>query len=299
MKKRQKKYSAIILALTLAFTSMFAVPVMAETNSASQTATTAGTQTTNSTKLTQAQKEAAAVKQYGTYKGKNATKIPVITYHYVVSDRQKRSGQFSGSSLAVSRSAFESQMKWLKKNGYRTISCEEFYLWYKGKIKLPPKSILITFDDGYNCVVQQALPVLSKYKMKGTMFIVGYWSYYGKNDTVSMKTMAKVRRQYPNLEFQSHTWNMHTPNKSRYGFYITRRDAKNQKKVNGFEYLAYPYGRNNSGMIRAYKDTGIKLAFTYGNYGSGFATRKQNIYQIRRIKIAGGDSLSTFVKKIR
>ena len=245
-------------------------------------------------KLTKKQKEALAVAKYGTYKGKNATKIPVITYHKVVTDKQKKSAKYRGSGLAVSKSSFDKQMKWLHKNGYRTINCEEFYLWHEGKIKLPKKTVLITFDDGRAGVVDNALPVLKKYGMKGTVFIIGKNTYTNKKDFIKYKTLLKVQKEYPDMEFQSHTYNLHKFFSKKGDYNVVLKDAEKQKKIYGFEYLAYPYGRNTKGMIKAYKKSGIKMAFAYGDFG--YATRKQDLFKIRRIKIRGGESMSSFKK---
>ena len=223
---------------------------------------------------------------------KNAKRIPVITYHRVVTDKQKESAEFRGSSLAISKSTFEKQMKWLHKKGYRTISCEEFYLWHQGKLKLPKKSVLITFDDGHKGVADNALPVLKKYDMKGTAFLIGRSTYKNKKKSISFKKMKSIQESYPNLEFQSHTYNLHNRNKVNSKYEVFLKDAKKQKKTYGFEYLAYPFGSYTPQMIKAYKNAGIKMAFTYGE--NKYATRKQNLYKIRRIKISGNESFSQF-----
>ena len=153
--KIQWRRIALLLTLTLLLSSTCIIPVFAAAGSAASAA----------------KKEVDAIK-YGTYKGVNAKGIPVITYHYVVSDAEKRSG-YRNSSLAVSKSTFEKQMKWLRSRNYRTINCEELYLWHTGKIRLPERSVLITFDDGYECLSRNAYPILKKYNMKGTIISLG------------------------------------------------------------------------------------------------------------------------------
>lgn len=238
--------------------------------------------------------DAAAIAKYPAYNGPDATRIPVLTYHMVVSDKQKKKGKYRKSSLAVSRSTFDKQMKWLSDRGYRSINCEEFYLWYKGKIKLPPKSVLITFDDGAIGVATQALPVLQKYNMKGTSFIVGARTYKNKKGSIKFNQLQTLRATQSNLEFQSHTYNLHKKFKKKGDYQKVLADAAKQKAMYGFEYLAYPYGRNTAGMRQAYAESGIKVAFTYGK--NGYATRSQNIYQIRRIKVNARQSFSKFTR---
>lgn len=238
--------------------------------------------------------DAEGIAKYGFYNGTDATRIPVLTYHMVVSNAQKKKGKYRRSSLAVSRSTFDKQMKWLHDRGYRSINCEEFYLWYTGKIKLPPKSVLITFDDGAVGVATQALPVLQKYNMKGTTFIVGARTYKNKKGTIKFNQLQRLRASQTNLDFQSHTYNLHKKFSKKGDYAKVMKDAAKQKAMYGFEYLAYPYGRNTPGMRQAYADSGIKVAFTYGK--NGYATKSQNIYQIRRIKVNARESFSKFTR---
>ena len=241
--------------------------------------------------------EAAKIEKYGYYHGKNASRIPVLTYHMVVSDKQKKKAKYRRSSLAVSQSTFEKHVKYLVNNGYRTINCDEFYLWYKGKINLPPKSVLITFDDGNIGVATYALPILKKYDVKATTFIVGSRTAKNKKNTIGYNQMMNLRASQDNLEFQSHTYNLHKKFSKKGEYQKVIKDAAKQKEMYGFEYLAYPYGRNTAGMRAAYADSGIKMAFTYGK--NGYATRSQNIFKIRRIKVDARKSFKQFKKWVR
>lgn len=244
-----------------------------------------------------AEEEAALIAKYGYYHGTNATRIPVITYHNVVTNKQKRKAPYKKSSLAISKSKFNQQMKWLKKKKYRTINCEEFYLWHEGKIKLPKKSVLITFDDGLDGVVKNALPVLRKYKLKGTFFVIGSRVHNHSSGYTEDSALRWIRRTYPNLELQSHTYDLHYHFGDEDSYNMVMRDAAIEDQLYHFQFHAYPYGRYTAKMAQAYKDSGIKMAFTYGN--NKYATRSQDLYAIERIKINAGMSLSRFKKWMR
>ncbi len=224
----------------------------------------------------------------------NTGKIPVLTYHMVVSNKQKKSKRYRKSSLAVSQSTFNQQMRYLASKKYRTINCEELYLWYTGQLKLPKRSVLITFDDGAAGVATYGLPVLKKYGFKATVFIVGKRTYYNKKGSIKMATMRSIQAKYPKMEFQSHTWGLHKKVKKNSAYALCLKDAAVQNAKFGFDYLAYPYGANSAGMRKAYAESGIKLAFTYGK--NGYATRSQNIYKIRRIKVDANKSFKKFKK---
>jgi len=66
----------------------------------------------------------------------NNIEIPVITYHKIVSDWEKQKLKYRHNILALPKSKFKIQMKYLKKKGYKTLNCTELYLWHQGKIKL-------------------------------------------------------------------------------------------------------------------------------------------------------------------
>lgn len=240
----------------------------------------------------------AEVNKYAYYKNKNASKIPVITYHKIVSDKAKKSKKYKHDKWAVSQSNFNKQMAWLHKKHYRTINCDEFYLWRRGRIKLPKRSVLITIDDGNAEAIERAYPVLKKYNMKATAFIVGRSPHRGlKCGNISMERMQEIQEKYPRFEFQSHTYNLHVRKAVKYGYKTFMKDAAKQREVYGFEYLAYPYGKKTDAMIKAYKNSGIRMAFSFGDYG--FATRKQNIYKIKRIAIFGNTSMRKFKRWCR
>ena len=47
----------------------------------------------------------ADIKKYGKYKGRNATRIPVITYHQIVTDKQKKSKKYKYDNWSISESS--------------------------------------------------------------------------------------------------------------------------------------------------------------------------------------------------
>lgn len=231
-----------------------------------------------------------------TNKGDNnkifAEKIPVITYHRIVNDWEKKK-EIRHSSLSISRSTFKKQMKWLKMRKYLTLNCSEFYLWHQRKVELPKKSVLITFDGGTIGQVKYAMPILKKYNMKGTFFIIGNLTYNNRKGIINYKKMHEIEKLYPIFEFQSHTFSLHIHLRKDV-YKKTLKDALIQKKYYDFKYLAYPYGFYTSDMVKSYNNSGIKMAFTYGK--NRFATRKQDIFRIRRIKVNARESFSKFTR---
>ena len=95
------------------------------------------------------------------YVSKPAQGMPILLYHMVNDGK---------SSYAITPTEFEEQMKYLKEEGYTTISLLEYVKARKGKLNLPEKPLVISFDDGYLDNYTVALPIMKKYDFKGTVF---------------------------------------------------------------------------------------------------------------------------------
>ena len=61
-------------------------------------------------------------------------------------------------------------MKYLKENGYCTITLMNLYEYLKNNTPIPKKSIVLTFDDGYENNYTAMFPILKKYHFKATIF---------------------------------------------------------------------------------------------------------------------------------
>ena len=92
--------------------------------------------------------------------------VPVLMYHHILS---------KDSFIASSVKNFEAQMKYLYEDGWKTLTSDEFYQFKQGKLKVPKKSVLITFDDGWRDNFIYAYPILKKYNLKATLFVVTQW----------------------------------------------------------------------------------------------------------------------------
>ncbi len=238
-------------------------------------------------------------------KKKMAKRIPVLTYHRICSDAAK--GKiYSDSDLAVSASKFKRQMRWLKKNGYYTVSTSEFADWRLEGAFLPKKSVLITIDDGFYETYHVAYPILRKYNLKATSFVIGafarktteeYDDMSRYNHYLGRDVIKEVRKEYPNLEFQSHTYYMHYRSDGLGVVMIKSREsidddfAKNAKF--GFTSIAYPFGHFSQNMLASLRaNPDMRIAFGYMMYHP--ATRTSPRYNIPRFKVFGEYGLSDF-----
>src|SRR5512143_3851899 len=90
--------------------------------------------------------------------------LPILTFHSL--DDQ-------GNVISFSPAVFRRGIGRLHENGFRTLDLTDAAIKLCQKQPLPDRSFAITFDDGYQSVYEQALPVLREYGMCATVFLTG------------------------------------------------------------------------------------------------------------------------------
>ena len=153
---------------------------------------------------------------------------------------------------------------------------------------------MITIDDGYYEDYYLIYPILKKYNFKAVSFLVGSrisnkTKKYNKMDKnfIGLDVINKIRKEYPFLEFQSHSYNMHIKFNETAKIHLMddrelNEDFRLNKKYN-FSIFAYPYGHFKDQIQYFLKKYNFLFAFTFGKYGH--ASRKNKIFFIPRIKI--------------
>ena len=204
--------------------------------------------------------------------------IPVLNYHQINDENH--------TALTLSSTEFDAQMSYLHKQGYSTISPDQLtdYLEY-GKV-LPSNPILITFDDGYEDNYRVAYPILQKYNLTATFFIIT--DFVGHNGRYM--TWKQIKEMNSNgFTFESHTVNhIKLPDASDEEILYQLTESRNaiewrtNKKA---EYLAYPGGAYDHRVIELAKKAGYRAAFTV-NFGRNKA--RCGLFTLNRIPIFAG-----------
>jgi biofilm PGA synthesis lipoprotein PgaB len=96
--------------------------------------------------------------------------LTVLSYHEVVDPSRALQPAY-----AVTPTDFVRQMDWLRNRGYRFVSVGDLLASREGKRPLPEKAVLITFDDGYQSVYENAWPVLRLFQIPAVINVVGSW----------------------------------------------------------------------------------------------------------------------------
>jgi peptidoglycan/xylan/chitin deacetylase (PgdA/CDA1 family) len=157
--------------------------------------------------------------------------------------------------LWVSTEAFEGQMIHLKEDGYTTLLFSELGRAAEEGRPLPPKPVLVTFDDGYRNNYLEAFPVLMRHGLKGNVFLVyetigkhNQWHDPETEPWLSMLRWEDIREmdRSRRVEFGSHT--MRHRNLEAVEFEDARWELEESKRRfedalgREFPFFAYPYG---------------------------------------------------------
>lgn len=130
--------------------------------------------------------------------------VAVLCYHEI--DHPK-------DYYSVKQSMLEAHLDYLKKNGYHFVTLNEYLDYTAGKITLPDKSVMLTFDDGYLSFYTKVYPLLQKYQVPAMLAIVTSWTD-GEglpSDVRSVATWAQLREMEKSglVTVVSHTHALH------------------------------------------------------------------------------------------
>ena len=137
-------------------------------------------------------------------------KLLVLNYHDIVETESAA----SLDNMDVSIDHFEAQLAWLKANQFKIISVQDLIDAKEGKRPLPPKAILLTFDDGYQSFYTRVFPILKKQHIPATVALVGSWMPpYDSKDKPGkpLLTWEQVREISDSglVEIASHSFDLH------------------------------------------------------------------------------------------
>lgn len=234
--------------------------------------------------------------------------VPVLMYHHV----SPVEGMIT-SSVAN----FEDNLKWLSKRGYRSLTSDEFAGHLEGR-PVPPRSILITFDDGYLDNWVYAYPLMQRYGFTGIIFLVTSWigdgpvrphlgqnalpetpSHHDCEDRIEQGRADEVMLRWSEIEamradgvfeFHSHT-HTHTrwdlgPEKAAKNEHMARELADSrrtlQERLGGVsQHFCWPQGYFDEDYIHLAQEAGFRYLYTTQPFGQNKAgSDPARIYRI-------------------
>jgi peptidoglycan/xylan/chitin deacetylase (PgdA/CDA1 family) len=221
--------------------------------------------------------------------------VPILCYH--------RFGP-RPSQLAVTPAAFEAQMDYLARNGYRVIPLASLLGFLERGEPVPRKSVVLTIDDGYRSTYEVAFPILRKYGFQATVFL--YSDFVGAPDALTWPQMKEMEASgLVNIQ----------PHSKTHANFATRlpgeTDAKYRDRMRTEVdtpvrliqdrlavpslTFAFPYGDVNETVVDLLKRDGVRLGVTVTPGGNGFYAYP---FMLRRSMVFGGDGIDVFRSKL-
>lgn len=232
----------------------------------------------------------------------------ILMYHMVSPHLPKKQSKFN--RLRVTPKEFEKQLQWLKENGWTSLTMSELTHMKTS----PAKTVVLTFDDGYADNYTQAFPLLKKYAMKATIYLVvnrfdRSWaqdkdtkqsSQELNNEAMLTSEMVFEMLSSGLVEFGSHTLNhvnlpLQTTEQKQAEIQESKQILETHYGItcNSF---AYPFGFYDSHDISYVKQSGYTNAVTTHN---GYEPwNEANKYEIKRVMISGKQKLFDFQLKL-
>ena len=233
--------------------------------------------------------------EWGGLRAEGYQLVPVLSYNQFAPRRSSKS--------VVPKKAFESQMDYLKRHGFRVITLDNLLDFLDFKTQIPDKSVVITIDDGWKSTYEIAYPILKKYQYPATLFL--RTDVIGKKKGLSWKQVRELSENGVDIQCGTNSHNdliSLAINQSLQVYLKALIRALSEPKETIFKqlgkecrYLAYPKGKTNSLIITFLKKFGYRAAFTKERGSTPFFADN---YRINRSSIHGEYRLADFKKNL-
>lgn len=225
---------------------------------------------------------------------KSLSQIPILSYHKITSQKE-----FGVNTISPGR--FRQQMQYLREKKFQSITFQDII---HGRI--PTKPIIITFDDGYASVYDEAFPVLKEMNFTAVIFIIT--SFIGKKN--SWDTPLSSGRFYHLNESQitelvksrmeigshgvSHRALTYLPTKELEFEVNESREILHHLTHQAILSFAYPFGMQNFSVQQAVRHAGYQFACIH-LWG---ASRVVNPFCLPRFPVYRLDGIDSFRWKL-
>lgn len=193
--------------------------------------------------------------------------LPILMYHSLTEKAARV------NTYTVPKNSFESDLKFLKDNGYTTVFLSEVIDYVDGKGDLPDKPIVLTFDDGFRDNLTIALPLLQEYNMKAVISIVGSYSERfaaldDKNPDYAYLDWNDINELVSSgcFEIENHTYDMHKLPGDK-GNELNRKGAARVKGEDAEQYkkrLTEDLGKTQELLLEHCGITPLVFTYPYG-----------------------------------
>jgi len=195
---------------------------------------------------------------YRLYSNLAGKRLTILTFHRVSNTESEL--QIKGlPTITISIENFRSLLKFLKKN-YNIISVQDYLQSVQDRVKLPYNCLILSFDDGYEDVLANALPVLQKFKAPAVLFVptmlldavvdagLFWWDILylllSKNDNIKFEQEDNIDTSIKRFLQRMEEISAKTPNEKDvaiYGFIESLQKAPKNIRLSVVQYILFTY----------------------------------------------------------
>jgi len=198
--------------------------------------------------------------------------ILILDYH--------RFNTFRADSMTVELSVFEFQLHYMKEHGYHFLPLARYVDYRMGKAPAPPpRSVVVTMDDGHESVYARALPLIERYRIPVTLFIypsaisnASYAMTWGQLRALKATGLFDIQSHtywHPNFKIEKRRLTPSQYNKL-VDIQLRRSKAVLDKKLGiNVTMLAWPYGIYDEELMRKAKEEGYTAGFALNGRHAG------------------------------
>lgn len=234
------------------------------------------------------------VAAYAELRAAALARVPILMYHRI--EPLAADAPTMVRRMTVTPAQFEAQVQWLRENDYTAISFQQLEETFRDGEDLPPRPVIITFDDGHDEHASIAAPILSRFNLTATFFI--HTGFIGQVNSMTWDDVRELARR--GFEIGSHTrTHPHLTALSDRQLVEELEGSKEDiKRELGIEpeVVAYPFGDCDARVVAAAEEAGYEIA---AGVKPGVFQRAGERYTLHRIEVRGGDDLASFAKLVR
>jgi peptidoglycan/xylan/chitin deacetylase (PgdA/CDA1 family) len=226
----------------------------------------------------------------GTRRGRASKEpVPILMYHVLAA----ASPNSVFPKLFVPPAQLAAQTDWLSAHGYEAITLRQLFTAWAGLRALPPRAIVLSFDDGYLSDYTAALPTLRRHHWPGVLDLAVRNLRQGDIEPWQVRRLIAA-----GWEIAAHTIS-HVdlttlgPAQLRHQVAGSRSDLERMFGV-PVDFFCYPFGRDDVRAIAAVKAAGFQGATTEDE---GLA-RPSELFTLDRIAIEPRDGVQGLIEKL-
>ena len=185
---------------------------------------------------------------------------------------------------------FHAQLQVLRNWGCTTITASDLADVILHGGELPPKPILITFDDGYQDVFQNAFPIMQEMGFIGVIYI--YVDQVGLKEFVNPEQIRILADNGWEIGNHSMSHKDLTRNYSNLAYEVQESRLTLQEIIGvNVDTFAYPYGRSDDVVIEYIKDSDYLAGM---GLGLNWYHTLESLFDLTRIEIRGDLDINSF-----